>query len=76
MYYLMDIVLRHVQYQVLCYFLIYVNSMSNVSQLFFTLLFAHDTNVFTIGIDVRQLLVIINKEGTKHVEWLNVKTNS
>ena len=36
-------------------FLIYVNDMSNVSQLLVTLLFADDKNVFTIGKDVRQL---------------------
>ena len=36
-------------------FLIYVNvDMSNVSQLLFTLLLADDTNVFTIGKDVRK----------------------
>ena len=54
-------------------FLIYFNDMSNVSQLLFTLLFADDTNVFTIGKDVRQLLAIVNDELTKNVEWLNVK---
>ena len=54
-------------------FLIYVNEiMSNVSQLLFTLLFADDTNVFTIGKDVRQLIAIMNNELTKIVEWLNV----
>ena len=36
-------------------FLIYVNDISNVSQLLVTLLFADDKNVFTIGKDVRQL---------------------
>ena len=46
--------------------------MSNVSQLLFTLLFADDTNVFTIGKDVRQLIAIMNNELTKTVEWLNV----
>ena len=49
--------------------------MSNVSQLLFTLLFADDTNVFTSGKDVTQLLAIImimNKELTKIVEWVNV----
>ena len=53
-------------------FLIYVNDMSNVSQLLFTLLFADDTNVFTIGKDVRQLIAIMNNESTKIVLWLNV----
>ena len=53
-------------------FLIYVNDMPDVSQLLFTLLFADDTNVFTIGKDVRQLIVIMNNELTKIVEWLNV----
>ena len=53
-------------------FLIYVNDMSNVSQLLFTLLFADDTNVFTIGKDVRQLIAIMHNELTKIVELLNV----
>ena len=53
-------------------FLIYVNDMSNVSQLLFTLLFADDTNVFTSGKDVRQFIAIMNNELTKIVEWLNV----
>ena len=53
-------------------FLIYVNNMSNVSQLLFTLLFADDTNVFTIGKKVRQLTAFMNNEWTKIVEWLNV----
>ena len=53
-------------------FLIYVNDMSNVSQLLFTLLFADDTNVFTIGKHVRQLIAIMNNELTKTVDWLNV----
>ena len=53
-------------------FLIYVNDMSNVSQLLFTLLFADDTNVFTIGIYVRQLIAVMNNKLTKIVEWLNV----
>ena len=45
--------------------------MSNVSQLLFTLLFADDTNVFTIGIYV-QLIAIMNNKLTKIVEWFNV----
>ena len=53
-------------------FLIFVNDMSNVSQLLFTLLFADDTNVFTSGKDVRQLIAIMNNELTKIGEWLNV----
>ena len=53
-------------------FLIYVNDMSNVSQLLSTLLFADDTNVFTIGKDVRQLIAIMNNKLPKIVEWLNV----
>ena len=52
-------------------FLIYVNDMSNVSQLLFTLLFADDTNVFTIGIYV-QSIAIMNNKLTKIVEWFNV----
>ena len=46
--------------------------MSHVSQLLFTLLFADDTNVFTIGKDVTQLIAIMNNEVTKIVLWLNV----
>ena len=53
-------------------FLIYVNDMFNVSQLLFKLLFADDTNVFTGGKDVRQLIAIMNNQLTKIVEWLNV----
>ena len=54
------------------YFFIYVNDMSNVSQLLFTLLFADHTNVFTIGKDVRQLIAIMDNKLTTIVEWLNV----
>ena len=75
MYYLIDIVLlMRPQGSILgpLLFLIYVIDMSNVSQLLFTLLFADDTNVFTIGKDVRQLIAIMNNELTKIVEWLNV----
>ena len=46
--------------------------MSTVSQSIFTLLFAYDGNVFTIGKGVRQLIAIMNKELEKIVEWLNV----
>ena len=53
-------------------FFSYANDMSNVSQLLFTLLFADDTNVFTSGKDVRQLIAIMNNKLTKIVEWLNV----
>ena len=53
-------------------FLVYVNDMSDVSQLLFTLLFADDTNVFASGKDVRQLIAIMNNDLTKIVEWLNV----
>ena len=62
MYYLIDIVLL----------LIYVNDMSNLSQLLFTILFADDTNVFTIGKYVRELIAIMNNELTNIVECLNV----
>ena len=47
--------------------------MSNVSQLLFTLLFADDTIVFTIGKHVRQLITIMNNELTKIVAWLKCK---
>ena len=46
--------------------------MSNLSQLLFTLLFADDTNVFTIGQDVRQLIAIMNNELTNFIECLNI----
>ena len=50
-------------------FLVYVNDMSNVSQPLFTILFADDTNVVTIGKDVRQLIDIMNNELTKNC-WM------
>ena len=53
-------------------FLIYVNDMSNVSKLLFTLLFADDTHVFTVGKYVRQLIAIMNNKLAKTFEWLNV----
>ena len=53
-------------------FLFYVQDMSNVSQPLFTLLFADDTNVSTVGKYVRQLIAFLNNELTKIVEWLNI----
>ena len=53
-------------------FLIYVNDLSNVSSILFTLLFADDTNVFVIGKNLSTLFTTMNSELVKLSEWMNV----
>ena len=53
-------------------FLIYINDLSNTSDVIFALLFADDTNMFIAGKDPNQLIRIMNTEVKKIVRWLHV----
>ena len=47
--------------------------MSSVLKLLFTLLFADDTHVFTVGKYVRQLIAIMNDKLAKKFEMVKCK---
>ncbi len=53
-------------------FLIYVNNLPNVSDLFFSVLFADDTNVFVTGNNLHELTATVNTELDKLSEWLRL----
>ena len=53
-------------------FLIYVNDLSSVSSILFTLLFANDTNVFVTGKNLSTLFTTMNSELFKLSEWMNI----
>ena len=53
-------------------FLIYVNDLSNVSSILFTLLFADDTNVFVTWKNLSTLFTTMNGELVRLSEWMNV----
>ena len=53
-------------------FLLYVNDISNVSDLLFTTLFADDTNLFLEGTDIDAMCTTMNSEMEKLCVWLNV----
>ena len=53
-------------------FLIYVNDMSNTSNLLYFLLFADDTNIFLGGKNIENIIDVLNNELVKISEWLNV----
>ncbi len=53
-------------------FLIYVNDLPNVSDLFFTILFADDTNVFVAGNKLQELTATVNIELDKLSAWLRL----
>ena len=53
-------------------FLLYINDIANVSNLFFTILFADDTNLFINGKNVHNLIESINQNLKKLVEWLKL----
>ncbi len=50
-------------------FLIYVNDLPNVSNLFFSVLFADDTNVFVAGNNLQELTTTVNIELDKLSAW-------
>ena len=53
-------------------FLLYINDINNVSKVLFSILFADDTNVFVSGKNINELVVVLNRELSKLVTWLQV----
>lgn len=53
-------------------FLLYINDLTNVSNVLFPLLFADDSNMFVIGRNPDELINIMNNEMTKIVDWLRI----
>ena len=53
-------------------FLLYVNDIMNVSDKFFPILFADDTNVFIDSDNLNNMNITMNKELCKLVLWLNI----
>ncbi len=53
-------------------FLIYVNDLPNVADLFFSVLFANDTNVFVSGNNLQKLTTTVNIELDKLSAWLRL----
>ena len=52
-------------------FLVYINDLASVSDLFLSILFADDSNLFSSGPDLNQLSCKINKELVHICNWLN-----
>ena len=52
-------------------FLMYINDLSNVSSLLFSLLYADDTNMFVTGKNIENLIFLMNTELKKILIWLN-----
>lgn len=52
-------------------FLLYINDLANVSNIFFPILFADDTNVFIQGKNVKDIISNANLELDKIYIWLN-----
>ena len=55
-----------------CFFLLYINDIVNVSNILFPILYADDTNLFMSGKNIDTLIMNINTELCKLVQWLNV----
>ena len=53
-------------------FLLYINDLSSVSKIVFTILFADDTSVFVTGKNIDNLIETMNNELEKLVEWLYI----
>ena len=53
-------------------FLLYINDIVNVSNILFPILYADDTNLFMSGKNIDTLIMNINTELCKLVQWLNV----
>ena len=53
-------------------FLLYINDLSSVSDVLFTLLFADDSNLFLAGDNPSKLIDIMNRECSKVIDWLNI----
>ena len=52
-------------------FFFYINDLSNVSKKLFLILFADDSNVFITGKSIHELIINLNEELSKLVEWLH-----
>ena len=52
-------------------FLVYINDLTSVSELFMPILFADDTNLFCTGKDLKDLSHKINEEIAKIYAWVN-----
>ena len=52
-------------------FIIYLNDISKISKKILPILYADDSNLFFRGKSIQQLLVEINQELTKVIDWLN-----
>ena len=53
-------------------FLLYINDLSSVSKIVFTILFADDRSVFVTGKNIDNLIETMNNELEKLVEWLYI----
>ena len=53
-------------------FLLYITDINNVSKVLFSILFADDTNVFVSDKNINELVVVLNRELSKLVTWLQV----
>ena len=54
------------------FFLLYINDLSRVSSLLFSMLFADDSNMFLSGKNPDELINTMNTEIQKILEWLNI----
>ena len=52
-------------------FLLYINDISSVSSILFSILFADDTTLFYSSKNLQELSDVINNELSKMMEWLN-----
>ena len=54
-------------------FLLYINDLSKVSSVLFSLLFTDDSNMFATGKDPNELIKNTNEEIKKILNWLDIK---
>ena len=54
-------------------FLLYINDLTNVSNLFMPIRFANDTNLFCTGTDLKNMIGQVNEELAKIYAWVNAK---
>ena len=52
-------------------FLLYINYLTDVSNVFMPILFADNTNLFCTGTDVKDMIWQINEEMAKIYAWVN-----
>ena len=65
--------LQYIRCGVPLLFLLYINDLSRVSSLLFSMLFADDSNMFLSGKNPDVLINTMNTEIQKILEWLNIK---